>query len=486
MDLDTRFESTPDALTEVEVLGLAAQPGLSWPGGMDDYVETLGTGFSQALERAEFKGEAGESAVFGTGLTHPHTVVALGVGKEPGEDDIRRAAGRLGRIAKKSGSVASTLAWEGMAAAVVEGIRLSQYSYDRFKSKPKPSQIESLVLLGEGAGQDLEKGKVISEAVCWARDLVNTPAQHKSPQVFGTEVVERLSEAEVRLVTHDLEDLKEGGFGGVLGVAAGSDREPCMLEMWYEPEDAETFIALVGKGIVFDSGGLSIKPASAMMTMKTDMSGAAAVVASISAIARLGLPVRVLGLVPLTDNMPGPLATKPGDVLRCRNGKTIEVLNTDAEGRLILADALSYAVESGPDLMVDLATLTGACKVALGDFIAGVMGTDEGLIERLIGAGKDAGEQLWQLPLPKEYRSQLDTHMADMKNIGGRWGGAITAALLLKEFVGEVPWAHLDIAGPARWPRDEHYQSQGGSGFGVRTMVNLVSDLAEHGFVSSE
>jgi len=486
MDMDIKFDATLDALSEIEVLGLAAHPGLSWPGGMDEYVETLGPGFTQALERAEFKGEAKDSVVFGTGLTHPHTVVALGVGEEPGEDDIRRAAGRLGRIAKKSESVATTLGSEGMAAAVVEGVGLSKYSYNRFKSKPKPSQIKSLTLLGEGDSQDLEKGKVISEAVCWARDLVNTPPQFQSPQEFGAEVAERLSELEVRLVTHDLEDLTKGGFGGVLGVAAGSDRAPCMLELRYEPEGAETFIALAGKGIIFDSGGLSLKPAAAMMTMKTDMSGAAAVVAAISAIARLGLPVKVLGLVPLTDNMPGPLATKPGDVITCRNGKTIEVLNTDAEGRLILADALSYAVESDPDLMVDLATLTGACKMALGESIAGVMGTDERLIEMLIGAGKDAGEQLWQLPLPPEYRSQLDTHMADMKNIGGRWGGAITAALLLKEFVDEVPWAHLDIAGPARWPRSEHYQSKGGSGFGVRTLVNLVSDLAEHGFANSE
>jgi leucyl aminopeptidase len=226
---------------------------------------------------------------------------------------------------------------------------------------------------------------------------------------------------------------------------------------------------------------LSLKPAKAMETMKTDMSGAAAVIGAIQAIARLGLPVRVLGLTPFTDNMPGPLATKPGDVLTTRNGKTIEVLNTDAEGRLVLADALALGVEYGPDLMVDLATLTGACKVALGEKIAGLMGNDERLVRMVAQAGKDAGERLWHLPLPGDYRSQIDTPMADMKNIGGRWGGALTAALLLQEFVGDVPWVHLDIAGPARWPKNEAYQTQGGSGFGVRTLVSLAAHLAEIG-----
>ena len=198
--------------------------------------------------------------------------------------------------------------------------------------------------------------------------------------------------------------LAEGGFGGVLGVAAGSDRPPRLLEVWYEPDGAQAFVAFVGKGITFDSGGLSIKPATAMETMKTDMSGAAAVLAAIRAIARLGIPVKVLGLTPLTDNMPGPLATKPGDVLTTRNGKTIEVLNTDAEGRLVLADALALGVEYEPDLMVDLATLTGACKVALGAKIAGLMGNDDRLVNRIARVGREVGERLWHLPLPDDYR----------------------------------------------------------------------------------
>ena len=302
-------------------------------------------------------------------------MVALGIGEDLSTDALRRAAGILGRKSAKEASVATTLVLEGQVSSVVEGFLLSQYSYDRFRSNPEPARTDSLLLVGAGEGLDCEAGVVVAEAVSWARDLVNTPAQDKAPREIQRRVAEMVEGLDLRLETRDVPDLEEGGFGGLLGVAAGSDRDPCLLELWYEPEGSETFVALVGKGITFDSGGLSIKPARAMETMKTDMSGAAAVIGAMAAIARLRLPVKVLGLAPLTDNMPGPLATKPGDVLTTRNGKTIEVLNTDAEGRLILADALAYAVEHGPDLMVDLATLTGACKVALGDTIAGVMGT---------------------------------------------------------------------------------------------------------------
>ncbi|WP_420613644.1 leucyl aminopeptidase [Candidatus Spongiisocius sp.] len=485
MDIEL-VESHEEAASRAGVLGLVAGPGLAWQGGADGYVASLGAGFERALERVGFKGDAGQSYSFDTGSESPHTVVALGVGEDPGSDTLRRAAGILGRKASKEASVAMTLAVEGQAAPLVEGFLLSQYSYDRFRSKPEPARTDSLLLVGAGERSDCEAGAVVADAVSWARDLVNTPARDKAPLEIQRRVAEMAERSGLRLETHDVPDLEEGGFGGLLGVAAGSDRDPCLVELWYEPEGAETFVALVGKGITFDSGGLSIKPAQAMATMKTDMSGAAAVVGAMQAIARLRLPVKVLGLAPLTDNMPGSRATKPGDVLTTRNGKTIEVLNTDAEGRLILADALAYAVEHGPDLMVDLATLTGACKVALGDTIAGVMGNDDSLIDRIEKAGEQAGERVWRLPLPEEYRRQLDTPMADMKNIGGRWGGALTAALLLQEFVGDVPWAHLDIAGPARWTRNEHYQSKGGSGFGVRTLVELVADLAEQGSGTTE
>ena len=473
--------SVTQAVADAGILGLPVRAGLVWPEAAEDYVASLGTGFSSALERARFEGKPGRSVTYRTGADRPHTVVVLGVGNDPDAESVRQAAGTLGRESMRESTVAMALDDGAMVRPAVEGFLLSQYSYDRYLSKPEPSCTESLLLVAEGDPEDGETARVVAEAVNMARDLVNTPARDKAPTVIVQQVEDMAERLDLRLVVHDREALAEGGFGGVLGVAAGSSRPPRLVEIWYEPEGAEAFVAFVGKGITFDSGGLSLKPAKAMETMKTDMSGAAAVLGAIQAIARLALPVTVLGLTPLTDNMPGPLATKPGDVLQTRNGKTIEVMNTDAEGRLVLADVLAFAAEHEPDLIVDLATLTGACKVALGEKIAGLMGNDEQLVDRLMRAGSEAGERLWPLPLPEDYRPLIDSPIADMKNIGGRWAGALTAALLLEEFVGDVPWAHLDIAGPARWSKNEHYQVKGGSGFGVRTLVALAADLAEHG-----
>ena len=261
-----------------------------------------------------------------------------------------------------------------------------------------------------------------------------------------------------------------------MGVAAGSHQPAAMIVLRHEPSDPVGFIAVVGKGIVFDSGGLSLKSPSGMETMKTDMSGAAVVLATMQAVAALDLPVRVLGIAPVTENMPGGGAQRPGDVLTPRNGTTVEVLNTDAEGRLVLADGLSLAAEEEPDLIVDAATLTGACVVALGEKIAGLWSNTEEAADRVLGAAAAAGEAIWHMPLPDYYRKNIDSDVADIKNTGGRYGGSINAALFLKEFVGETPWVHLDIAGPARWPDDEHYQVKGGSGFGVRTLVKLIEN----------
>jgi len=245
--------------------------------------------------------------------------------------------------------------------------------------------------------------------------------------------------------------------------------------MTYSPPGARGTIAFVGKGVVFDSGGLSIKTGSGMETMKTDMAGAAAVIGAMSALADLGVRCKVVGYAPMVENMPSGDAIRPGDVLTFRNGKTAEVLNTDAEGRLILADALSLASEAKPDAIVDLATLTGACVVALGEKIAGLMGNDEAFVDEVSAASKRAGEQTWPLPLPKQYRKLIDSEIADMKNIGsGGYGGALTAGLFLEEFVAGVPWVHLDIAGPARANADDGYARRGGTGFGVRTLVELA------------
>ena len=252
------------------------------------------------------------------------------------------------------------------------------------------------------------------------------------------------------------------------------------MRLAYEPAGARATVAFIGKGVVFDSGGLSLKPAAGMETMKTDMSGAAAVIAAMSALRDLGVKIRVIGYIPLVENMPSGTAIRPGDVLLHRNGKTVEVLNTDAEGRLILADALAMAAEDAPDAMVDLATLTGACVVALGEKIAGLMGNNDAWTTQVREAADRAGESVWPLPLPSEYRKLLDSEVADLANIGGgRYGGALTAGLFLKEFVGDVPWAHLDIAGPARSASDDGHVLKGGTGFGVRTLLELADHFRQ-------
>jgi leucyl aminopeptidase len=473
-------EASGDALAVPVFADRRWGPGAEWAA-----VE-LGDWLEGHLDDQDFRGKAGEVAMVPSAGKIPfRTLVLVGLGEQVDPEGLRQAAGWVGRRTTRFAQVATTLHQveaELAGRAVAEGFLLGQYRFDRYRSDPKPSKTERLVLLGEAAADGLrqaETGRVVAEAVKLARDLVNQPAAAKPPAELAR-LAERLAEEHsLRARVYDERAIAEEGFGGLAGVAAGSHNPPRMVELWYEPKDPKSFLALVGKGIVFDSGGLSIKTAEQMETMKTDMSGAAAVLAAIQAIATLGLAVRVLGITPLTENMPGGGAQRPGDVLRIRNGKTIEVLNTDAEGRLVLADGLALAAEAEPDLIVDVATLTGACRVALGDKIAGLWANHPRARGRLEAAAARAGERVWPMPLPDDYRKGIDSEVADMKNTGGRYGGAINAAKLLQEFVAGRPWAHLDIAGPARWPEDEHYQTKGGSGFGVRTLVALAEDLAE-------
>jgi leucyl aminopeptidase len=434
------------------------------------------------LATREFTGDSGESVtvVTGGGIPYPE-VVFVGLGADPTVEAVRRATGSAARSLKKASSVVTTLhgACEGAAGAVAMGMALGSYSFDKHKSEPKPSQIES-VSFADGTGSDLEMARaamVITEGVVMARDLVNEPAMYKSPETMASIAREIGVGAGIAVSVLDEHEIEAAGLGGLRGVSLGATNPPRLVEFRYEPEGATAFLALVGKGIVFDSGGLSLKPAAAMEEMKTDMSGAAAVFGAMKAIAGLGLPIKVVGITPLTENMPGGAAVRPGDVLHTRNGKTIEVLNTDAEGRLVLADGLALAVEQSPDLVVDLATLTGACMVALGKKIAGLFGTDDA-VAAVSAAADAAGERLWHLPLPDDYRKMIDSDIADMKNTGDRYGGAITAGLLLKEFAGDGPWAHLDIAGPARASDTEGYILKGGTGFGVRTIVELARQMA--------
>ncbi len=456
----------------------------TWGPGADWAAERLGDWLADYLDDKDFQGKDGElAAMSGSGAIPFTTVYFVGVGDDPTTEGLRKASGAMGRAAAGAESIVTTLHQVEVpdaAEAVAGGIALGQYRFDKYRSKPKPPKTERLVLVDgdDAVVAGARRGLTIAAGVALARDLVNEPAGGK-PATELAKIAEGIGvEFGLRVVVRKKKELKEGGFGGLLGVAAGATNPPRLVEMWYEPEGATGFLAIVGKGIVFDSGGLSIKPAASMETMKTDMSGAAAVYGAVRTIAALELPVKVVGIAPLTENMTGGAAQRPGDVLRARNKKTIEVLNTDAEGRLVLADGLSLAVEWEPDLIVDVATLTGAAMVALGREIAALFGNGDEPIAAVKAAAERAGERVWEMPLPADYRKNIDSEIADMKNTGPRHGGAIHAALLLEEFVGDVPWAHLDIAGPARAEKTDGYVTAGGTGFGVRTLVALAEDLA--------
>jgi leucyl aminopeptidase len=426
------------------------------------------------------------------------TVVLVGLGSadklagDAGTESVRRATASFVRSAGKGGTALFVLpAVPGVDTAVVaraaaEGGALASYSYDDFRSADPSTGLANLVLAGPAGDADAvadgaTRGQQVARSVGLARDLVNEPPSSLTPERFAGVITDRFEGVKgLDVEVWDEERIVAERLGGLLGVAAGSVRPPRLVKVTYTPSDPYEFdgrrphLALVGKGITFDSGGLSLKTPAGMETMKTDMGGAAAVLAAVDAIAALGGRIPITAWAPMTENMPSGSATKPGDVLTTRSGKTIEVLNTDAEGRLILSDGLTLAIEEAPDAVIDLATLTGAAVVALGKEIAGLLGNDEELRNSVQAAGTAAGEPSWPLPLPEDYAAHIESEVADMKNMG-RPGqaGTISAALLLQEFVGTVPWAHLDIAGPSRTDDNRWYNTKGGSGFGVRTLVEL-------------
>jgi leucyl aminopeptidase len=424
---------------------------------------------SAALDAIDFDPSHGSVAAIPWSGDHAR-LYAVGLGDELTPELLRQAAGALGRAAK--GEVVSLLGEvdvDEAERAAAEGFSLGAYRYTRYKSADQP---DPPVLVDAPVDP-------LMEAVSWTRDLVNETPTDQSPEDIAGRMAAIGVELGIDIEVLGMDELRSGGFGGVLGVNAGSVREARLVVARYRPEGATKHLALVGKGIVFDTGGLSLKPPKSMDWMKVDMAGAAAVLGAVQAIARLGLAVDVTAITPLTENMPSGSATKPGDVLTIRNGKTIEVLNTDAEGRLILADGLSLAVEDEPDMVIDVATLTGACKVALGAGFAGLFSNDDAVTEAVSAAADAAGERVWPMPLPADYRPQIDSDIADMQNTGKTmYGGAITAALLLAEFVGGTPWAHLDIAGPAWATEVAGYTHKGGTGFGVRTLVELARSMA--------
>ncbi len=497
--------ATIDDLVAVGVPVLSGASGPELPPGLP--AAACGFALPGALDpawctRQGFAASVGQVLVLRAADGPARMLVGLGSVRPIAAERWRRAAASFVRSAGEGGTAAFVMPSlepdvgpTEVGAAVAEGALLAAYRFDRFKSRSKSGSITRLVVAQGQAGPadvdlsvaaGIRRGTVISEAVCLARDLVNTPASNLTPNMLAKQTVELLGRRpSLKVQVWDETRIAEEGLGGLMAVSRGSSERPRLVRVDYEPPNPLKVdghvpsVVLVGKGITFDSGGLSLKSADGMVAMKTDMSGAAAVLATLSACGDLGIKVHVTGIMPIAENMPSGYAMKPGDVVTIRNGMTIEILNTDAEGRVILADALSLANEAKADAIVDIATLTGAATVALGPLVAAAFSNNYELMGKVRQAGSRAGEQVWPLPMPEDYAEYLDSDVADMKNIGkAGQAGAISAAMLLARFVGDTPWAHLDIAGPARSTESTGYFTKGGTGFGVRTLLELLASYS--------
>ncbi|WP_148575030.1 leucyl aminopeptidase [Nocardioides caldifontis] len=496
--------------TDAVVVGvLSTDKGPRLAPGAEGVTEAYGRKLKPLLSMLDLSGKPGQAATVPTGGTLKAAVLVLvGMGPEVTGTSVRRAAGVAARSVSNAASVALALPSgdPALVRAAVEGWSLGGYSFDTYRTRRSDDRPGEVVVLCEDARkaeftQALTEAQVVVDAITRTRDWVNTPPGDLRPTAFA-EAVAALGKARkkaltatekpakgvkgVKVTVLDEQELEARGCGGILGVGRGSDNPPRLVQLSYEPAGATAHLALVGKGITYDSGGLSIKPGSSMTTMKMDMAGAAAVVNATFAIAELGLPVRVTTFAPMAENMISGSATRPGDVLTMYGGKTVEVLNTDAEGRLVLADALVHAREAKPDVVVDVATLTGACMVALGDRVTGLFGNDDGLVARIREVGERAGEALWPMPIPEEMGEKVrgNSKIADLaQHNSERWGGASYAAAFLREFVDDLPWAHLDIAGPAYNEKGAYgHVPTGGTGVAVATLVELARDLGERPF----
>jgi len=456
-------------------------PDRSPAAGAEEFLAATEDVAGSVFDAVGFEGKPGQSAVV---TTSGRTVVFVGLGDEVDAEGLRAAAGTARNAVPKADTLATTLhrvEIDGALSAVIEGFGFADYRYQAYLSDPDERNALTLELIDAPKGwkDAASDAAAMIDAVAFARDLVNTPPRDKAPLDLAQRATDAASDTSIKVELWKVDRLRKEKMGGMLGVGLGSHRPPCLLKLTHSPRKPKAKLAIVGKGITFDSGGLSIKPANMMETMKSDMAGAAAVIGAMIAISKLGIPVQVTGYAALAENLPGGGAQRPGDVLTARNGKTIEVINTDAEGRLVLADALSLAAESEPDLILDLATLTGACKVALGEKIAGLWSNGEEPTEMVSAAAAAAGERVWPMPQPADYWSLIESDIADMRNSStSRYGGAMAATLLLEQFVADLPWAHLDIAGPAFVSKAEHYIPKGGTGFGVRTIVELARSMA--------
>ncbi|MDT8441950.1 MAG: leucyl aminopeptidase [Desulfuromonadales bacterium] len=498
--MELKLAATDPLKTKTACLVLGAwEKGLNAPllKRLDDALQGE---LQRAVRNGEFSGKEGELLVLRPQPALPaERILLLGLGSRTaaGLEPLRRAAGqavtalrgqRLTRVVcalplveLRNGRL------DDKVEAVAEGALLAGYRFDRYlpaaeqKSGLLPKSFHLLIDRSSDRNacqQALNRAEQISRGACLARTLVNEPGNTKSPAWLAEQARAVAAEAGLHCTVLNREDLRREGFGALLGVAQGSEREPCLILLEHRGgPDGEAPVALVGKGVVFDSGGISLKPAEKMDEMKMDMAGGAAVIGTLLAAGRLQLPVNLLGVVPAVENLPSGTAIRPGDILTSLSGKTIEVLNTDAEGRMILADALTYVQRFAPRLVIDLATLTGACIIALGRHASAVLGNDQALVRQLLAAGEQSGERLWQLPLWPEYDRQLKSDIADVKNTGGRPAGTITAAAFLQRFVDKARWAHLDIAGTAWNDEARPYAPKGGSGVGVRLLLRFLRNL---------
>ncbi len=487
MTTPTLHVSTTLAATDLLVLGVAIGPDgpLVLDSGMADVQREAVTAAATAIgatgkadEVLRLPGDPfGLPPLMLTGLGSPDDAEYA--------EALRRAAGAALRATGNHAAVQLALPHEEQAD-LVEAIALGAYlgAY-RYEGKPAgdlvtPEHLTVLTSTTQGHDAAIHRAQVIGESVHLARRLVDTPPGHQPPAALAAEAVAAVAGLDVEVEVLDEAALADQGFGGILAVGQGSANPPRLVRLAYSPTSSTGHLALVGKGITFDSGGLSLKPPTGMVTMKCDMAGAAAVLAAIRAIAALDVPLAVTAYLAIAENMPSGTAQRPGDVITAYGGRTVEVLNTDAEGRLVMMDALVRAGEDGPDRILDVATLTGAQVVALGNRIAGVMGNDDQWRDEVQASATAAGELAWSMPIPEELRASLDSPVADLANIGERMGGMMTAAAFLREFVeDEVAWAHLDIAGPAflegtPWA----YNGKGGTGFGVRTLVSLAERMS--------
>ena len=477
--------------------------GVTKPGGATGAVDQALDGvITQLIREGEIKGKAGEISMIHTlGKIAPARVIVVGLGPTDKFDAqvLRQVAADVARYLRRKGIKEAVTIAHGAGVggldpitsgkAIAEGSLLGLYKFGSYLSDGKEAraEVEELIIVERDSSRASEleagvaAGLVAAEGTILARDMVNEPANMMTPTHMA-ETARRVAESGgLTLIILEATQMRELGMGALLGVAQGSDEPPKLIVLGYhgDPDNPGNNLGLVGKGITFDTGGISLKQPGGMEAMKGDMAGGASVIAAMKIIGQEKPKINVTGIIAATENMPGGSAQRPGDVVRAMNGKTIEVINTDAEGRLVLADALCYAREQGLNRLVDVATLTGAMVTTLGKACTGVMGNNQELVDQVTAAGRETGEKYWQLPMFDEYKDLIKSDVADMKNSGGRQAGSISAAFLLAEFVGDTPWVHLDIAGTSTAERTKGYQVKGATGVPARTLAKLASNLAE-------